>query len=107
MQIGYLPDSFGHPSQMPQILSGVGLQEMVFWRGLDPDVDTCQFVWEGFDGTQILGINMHELRRGSIASTGSGSIPQKGREEGRGARADVGERGNPSHERGGSHCAGA
>jgi hypothetical protein len=58
MQCGYLPDSFGHPSQMPQILSGLGLREIVFWRGLGPDVTASEFRWEGPDGTTVLGLNM-------------------------------------------------
>jgi alpha-mannosidase len=34
MNIGYLPDLFGHISQMPQILKGFGLEEAVLWRGV-------------------------------------------------------------------------
>jgi alpha-mannosidase/mannosylglycerate hydrolase len=33
MQIGYIPDTFGHIPQMPQILRGFGLDTAVFWRG--------------------------------------------------------------------------
>ncbi len=58
MMIGYLPDSFGHPSQMPQILRGLGLAEMVFWRGLGPEIEKSEFIWRGFDGTTVLGLNM-------------------------------------------------
>jgi alpha-mannosidase len=58
MQVGYLPDSFGHPSQMPQILKGLGLQELVFWRGLGPEIQGSEFFWEGFDGSRVLGLNM-------------------------------------------------
>src|ERR671935_893076 len=32
--VGYLPDSFGHPAQLPQILRGFGLDAFVFSRGL-------------------------------------------------------------------------
>ena len=31
MEIGYLPDSFGHPAQMPQIIEGLGMNAMIFW----------------------------------------------------------------------------
>ncbi len=58
MTIGYLPDSFGHPSQMPQILSALGMNEMVFWRGLGPDINRTELRWKGLDGTVILGINL-------------------------------------------------
>jgi alpha-mannosidase len=43
MQVGYLPDSFGHPSQMPQILSGLGMDTIVFWRGSTPETDRSEF----------------------------------------------------------------
>jgi mannosylglycerate hydrolase len=58
MNVGYLPDSFGHPSQLPQILDGLGLKEIIFWRGLGPDVDRTELTWAGKDGTEILGVNL-------------------------------------------------
>jgi len=58
MNVGYLPDSFGHPSQMPQILKGLGLEQIVFWRGLSDEITQTELVWEGLDGSEILGINM-------------------------------------------------
>ncbi len=58
MRVGYLPDSFGHPSQMPQILDGLGLHEIVFWRGLGPDVTETELAWTGRDGTEIFGVNL-------------------------------------------------
>jgi alpha-mannosidase len=54
MNIGYLPDSFGHPSQMPQILSGLGMKWMIFWRGATEEVDKNEFYWEAPDGSKIL-----------------------------------------------------
>jgi alpha-mannosidase len=56
--IGYLPDSFGHPSQMPQVLTGLGLREAVFWRGLGPDVTETELLWHGKDGSTVFGVNM-------------------------------------------------
>jgi mannosylglycerate hydrolase len=58
MAVGYLPDSFGHPSQMPQLLIGLGMHEIVFWRGLGPDVTETELLWEGRDGTVIFGVNL-------------------------------------------------
>lgn len=58
MRVGYLPDSFGHPSQMPQILDGLGMREIVFWRGLGPDVTETELLWTGRDGTEIFGVNL-------------------------------------------------
>ncbi|CAM9127685.1 hypothetical protein MYMA111404_02585 [Mycoplasma marinum] len=36
MKVGYLPDSFGHNPQTPQILRHVGIGNFTFYRGLDP-----------------------------------------------------------------------
>jgi mannosylglycerate hydrolase len=58
MNIGYLPDSFGHPSQLPQILAGLGMHEIVFWRGLGPHITRTELTWTGKDGTEILGVNL-------------------------------------------------
>jgi alpha-mannosidase len=58
MNIGYAPDAFGHPAQIPQIYSKLGLQEILFWRGLSDEVTKNEFVWEAPDGSQILGINL-------------------------------------------------
>lgn len=59
MRLGYLPDSFGHPSQIPQIIRGLGMQEHVFWRGTGPEVKHTEFWWLGKDGSQVLALNMH------------------------------------------------
>ncbi|MDR2900483.1 MAG: glycosyl hydrolase-related protein [Treponema sp.] len=53
MNIGYLPDSFGHPSQMPQILTSLGMKWMIFWRGATEEVDKNEFNWEAPDGSKI------------------------------------------------------
>ena len=34
MEVGYLPDMFGHVAQMPQILSLAGFEHAVVWRGV-------------------------------------------------------------------------
>ena len=36
---GYMPDSFGHPAQLPQILDGFGLGTFLFSRGLGDELD--------------------------------------------------------------------
>src|SRR5436190_14679472 len=37
--VGYLPDSFGHPAQLPQILEGFGIESFLFSRGVGDEVD--------------------------------------------------------------------
>ena len=36
---GYLPDSFGHPAQLPQILTGFGIRTFLFSRGMGDEID--------------------------------------------------------------------
>lgn len=57
-RIGYLPDSFGHPAQIPQIIRGLGMEEMVFWRGPGPDIGRAEFRWQSPDGSTVLALNM-------------------------------------------------
>lgn len=60
MKAGYLPDNFGHPRQMPQILDGFGLKSLIFMRGMPERSDAVgdQFYWVGLDGTRILGVHL-------------------------------------------------
>ncbi|MDF2645802.1 MAG: alpha-mannosidase [Paenibacillus sp.] len=55
LDIGYIPDTFGHISQMPQILQGFGIDNAMVWRGLGgASADFKQeFLWEAPDGTQV------------------------------------------------------
>ncbi len=39
MDVGYLPDMFGHIAQMPQILAEAGFSHAVVWRGVPSQVD--------------------------------------------------------------------
>lgn len=58
MNLGYLPDAFGHPSQMPQIITGLNMNEIIFWRGVGPEINKTEFKWVGLDETEIYAINM-------------------------------------------------
>ncbi len=59
MNVGYLPDTFGHNAQTPQLFKGFGIDNVMFWRGFDPDkVSSQYFNWRAFDGTEILAINL-------------------------------------------------
>ncbi|HEX6417219.1 MAG TPA: glycoside hydrolase family 38 C-terminal domain-containing protein [Acidimicrobiales bacterium] len=53
MQVGYLPDMFGHVAQMPQILAGFGFAHAVVWRGVPAAIDRSGFWWEALDGTAV------------------------------------------------------
>jgi alpha-mannosidase len=53
LEIGYLPDQFGHIAQMPQILAGFGLKAAVVWRGVGREIARNRFAWQALDGTEI------------------------------------------------------
>jgi len=57
--VGYMPDSFGHTAQMPQILREAGLDAFVFERGLGDEAESIgwRFAWRGPDGSEVLALN--------------------------------------------------
>lgn len=52
MKVGYLPDPFGHVSQLPQILRGFGIEAACMSRGVD--WPQSEFWWESPDGSRVL-----------------------------------------------------
>lgn len=54
MRVGYVPDSFGHIAQLPQILNGCGIESAVYWRGIGDEARKSEFYWEAPDGSQVL-----------------------------------------------------
>jgi mannosylglycerate hydrolase len=53
MEVGYLPDMFGHVAQMPQLLRGFGMEHAVVWRGVPAAVDRSGFWWRSPDGSEV------------------------------------------------------
>ena len=53
MEVGYLPDMFGHVAQMPQLLAQAGFEHAVVWRGVPSAVDRNAFWWESPDGSRV------------------------------------------------------
>ena len=53
MEVGYLPDMFGHVAQMPQILAQAGLAHTVVWRGVPSAVERTAFRWTAPDGSGV------------------------------------------------------
>lgn len=49
---GYVPDMFGHNSQLPQIFAGCGVTAAIIWRGINHDTKR-NFIWRGADGTEL------------------------------------------------------
>ena len=54
MRVGYLPDSFGHAAQMPQLYQQLGFRYAAVWRGVPLEIDRVAFCWEAPDGSRIL-----------------------------------------------------
>jgi len=53
MDIGYLPDMFGHVAQMPQLLRLAGFEHAVVWRGVPAVVEQTAFWWDAPDGSRV------------------------------------------------------
>ncbi|MGI6237729.1 MAG: glycosyl hydrolase-related protein [Candidatus Excrementavichristensenella sp.] len=62
MKVGYLPDNFGHPAQLPQLLRGFGIDSLLFMRGMPyvredyPD----EFTLRGPDGSTLSVIHFRD-----------------------------------------------
>jgi len=79
MKLGYLPDPFGHPAQLPQLLAGFGIKGMLFSRGLGDEADRldADFFWDAPDGSRILAT--HQVQGyGNLEEFGQ--PPRHGRE---------------------------
>ncbi|MGA2976058.1 MAG: glycoside hydrolase family 38 C-terminal domain-containing protein [Spirochaetia bacterium] len=75
MRAGYLPDNFGHPAQLPQILAGFGIDSLVFMRGMPdrPPGFGDEFLLQGLDGTRVIAIHLSDAY---INAAGIGSSPR-------------------------------
>ena len=54
LEVGYMPDQFGHIGQMPQILRAGGLARAMVWRGVPFTIDRSSFRWRSPDGSEVL-----------------------------------------------------
>lgn len=58
MRIGYLPDTFGHIGQMPQLLNEFAIDSACVWRGLSDQY--CELIWKSPDGSSVLLANLRD-----------------------------------------------
>jgi alpha-mannosidase len=60
--VGYVPDSFGHPAQFPQLLAGFGLDPFIYWRGNGAELDTlgALYVWRAPDDSRVRAWHLGE-----------------------------------------------
>jgi len=62
MKVGYIPDPFGHITQMPQILRGFGIDNIIFWRGIEYNqTQGNEFIWQGPDGTELFAVHLPKV----------------------------------------------
>ncbi|MEO8602796.1 MAG: glycosyl hydrolase-related protein [bacterium] len=54
-RVAYVPDSFGHPAQFPQLFVGFGLRTFIYWRGNGSEIDTLgrAYRWIAPDGSAV------------------------------------------------------
>ncbi len=62
MKVGYVPDSFGHVTQLPQILRGFQIDNFIFTRGLGEEEAALgtEFLWNAPDSSRVLAINQRK-----------------------------------------------
>jgi mannosylglycerate hydrolase len=60
-RVGYSPDAFGHPADLPRLLAGFGSGSAVVWRGAPA---AARFRWRSPDGSEVLTVNQgyHEAQ---------------------------------------------
>jgi len=58
-RVGWLPDTFGHVAQLPQILRNFGIESFIFSRGLGEPMpaNPSAFWWEAPDGSRVLALH--------------------------------------------------
>lgn len=77
MNIGYIPDQFGHIAQMPQILQGFDIDTAMIYRGFggEPGQEQSEYRWFSPDGSGVL---MHHLPKDGYSAGYFGESDEKG-----------------------------
>jgi hypothetical protein len=59
---GYVPDSFGHPAQLPQLLAGFGIESCIYWRGNGGEIDALPtpYRWTAPDGSAVRAFHLQD-----------------------------------------------
>jgi len=59
-KVGYVPDNFGHPSQLPQIFRGFDIDNFVFMRGMGDEGDKLktEFIWQAPNGSEVIAVHL-------------------------------------------------
>lgn len=67
LKVGYLPDMFGHISQIPQLLRGFGIDCAICWRGISGTEAAPEFIWRSADGSEVLTVHLPDATGYSMA----------------------------------------
>jgi len=79
MKVGYTPFGYGQNSQMPQLYRNFAIDTMLFYHGVSHDEVKNEFIFEGADGSQVLGSQLssgarynfyHNVYRSAIRGKG-------------------------------------
>ncbi|MHA2105475.1 MAG: glycoside hydrolase family 38 N-terminal domain-containing protein [Candidatus Hodarchaeales archaeon] len=54
LHVGYAPDLFGHVPQLGEIFNQYGINHLIFWRGVPPDIENSEFYWVTPSGRKVL-----------------------------------------------------
>lgn len=82
MNIGYLPDMFGHNAYTPVVLKGLGLKAGVVWRGIGSKSRKTEFIWEAPNGDNILTVNLiHSYSNGAHFGSDINGLKEKFKRE--------------------------
>jgi mannosylglycerate hydrolase len=79
LDVGYVPDPFGHIAQLPQILNEFEISTFIFMRGMPKEVsknETLLFNWIAPNGSKVLAYNTKD---GYLNSTNLGYEKEIGR----------------------------
>jgi len=60
MDVGFVCDMFGHPSQMPQLFAGFGYDRCVLGRGTNEHNTPMYFRWESPDGSDVFVFKLQD-----------------------------------------------
>src|SRR5215213_7749135 len=74
--VAYVPDSFGHPAQFPQLFDGFGLSPFVYWRGNGDEIDRVGPVWRwrAPDGTEVVAWHLTDGYFGAAGLDGEAEV---------------------------------
>jgi mannosylglycerate hydrolase len=57
LKVGYVPDSFGHISQLPQIFKGFDIEDVILWRGIGRN-ESLEYIWRAPSGDEVFLVHL-------------------------------------------------